>query len=76
MMFLRPMVMRDGVATTNVANDRYDAMRVLQQKVQPDDNVMLNNVTSALLPPLATTLVPDRRRGPDRRPRPGWRAPP
>jgi len=64
MMFLRPMVMRDGVATTNVANDRYDAMRVLQQRVQPDDNVMLNNVTSAPpLPPLATTPVPDQQQG-------------
>ncbi|MDM0068698.1 type II secretion system secretin GspD [Variovorax sp. J31P207] len=65
MMFLRPMVMRDGVATTNVANDRYDAMRVLQQRVQPDDNVMLNNVTSAPpLPALATTPVPAQQQNP------------
>ncbi|MDQ0587464.1 type II secretion system secretin GspD [Variovorax paradoxus] len=48
MMFLRPVVMRDGMATETFANDRYDEIRTLQRQAQPDPaNVMLRNVDAA-----------------------------
>ncbi|MEJ1172328.1 type II secretion system secretin GspD [Variovorax sp. CCNWLW235] len=48
MMFLRPVVMRDGVATEAFANDRYDEIRTLQRQLQPDPaNVMLRKVDAA-----------------------------
>lgn len=51
MMFLRPIVMRDAGTTADVTNERYDIMRSLQQRVQPDDNVMLDNVNGAAVIP-------------------------
>ncbi len=53
MMFLRPVVLRDGVATDSVAYDRYQVIQSAQQQAQPEGgNVMLNNVPeSGVLPP-------------------------
>ncbi|PIF73801.1 type II secretion system protein D (GspD) [Variovorax sp. 54] len=48
MMFLRPVVMRDGRSTETFAWDRYDEIRGMQQRAQPStDNVMLRAVSSA-----------------------------
>jgi len=54
MMFLRPVVVRDGATTDSLAYDRYEMMRSIQQAVQPEGgNVMLNNVPeSGVIPPL------------------------
>jgi general secretion pathway protein D len=54
MMFLRPAVMRDGNATDSFAYDRYDEIRGMQQRTQPDtSNVMLRAVDGAnILPEL------------------------
>jgi len=55
MMFLRPAVMRDASATEAFAYDRYDEIRGMQQRTQPDtSNVMLRGVSgSNILPELA-----------------------
>lgn len=48
MMFLRPVVMRDGASTEAFAYDRYDEIRGLQQRTQPaTDNIMLRGVDSS-----------------------------
>ncbi|AGU48245.1 general secretion pathway protein D [Variovorax paradoxus B4] len=54
MMFLRPAVMRDGASTEAFAYDRYDEIRGMQQRAQPNtDNVMLRGVDSAPVLPEA-----------------------
>jgi general secretion pathway protein D len=64
MVFLRPVVMRDGQSTSAFALDRYDAIRTMQQTLQPENNVVMRAVPeSAVLPPLP--LVTDD--GGDRR---------
>lgn len=61
MMFLRPVVMRDAAATESFAYDRYDEIRGMQQRNQPNaDNIMLRSVDSA--PVLPETPLP--RKGP------------
>ncbi|MBU1442350.1 MAG: type II secretion system secretin GspD [Gammaproteobacteria bacterium] len=53
MVFLRPVVIRDNATSDQLAYDRYDSIRSLQQASQPDQNIMLKNVgESAVLPPL------------------------
>ncbi|WP_291140260.1 type II secretion system secretin GspD [Hydrogenophaga sp.] len=41
MVFLRPVVMRDGRDTTNLALDRYEQMRAVQRDAQPEQNGVL-----------------------------------
>jgi len=55
MMFLRPAVMRDAGTTEAFAYDRYDEIRGMQQRTQPDtSNVMLRGVSgSNILPEIA-----------------------
>ncbi|MBT2335011.1 type II secretion system secretin GspD [Variovorax paradoxus] len=54
MMFLRPAVMRDGASTEAFAYDRYDEIRGMQQRTQPNtDNVMLRGVDAAPVLPEA-----------------------
>jgi len=54
MMFLRPAVMRDGASTEAFAYDRYDEIRGMQQRAQPNtDNVMLRGVDAAPVLPEA-----------------------
>ncbi len=65
MVFIRPVVMRDGVTTDAFSADRYDMMRQLQQATQPQSTLPLNSVRdSAVLPPLPepTPGVPSDRR--------------
>ncbi len=62
MVFLRPVVMRDGQSASAFAVDRYDAIRTMQQTTQPEHSYVLRGVTeSAVLPPLVTDDGGDRR---------------
>ncbi|KQU87098.1 type II secretion system protein GspD, partial [Variovorax sp. Root318D1] len=57
MMFLRPAVMRDGASTEAFSYDRYDEIRGMQQRAQPNtDNIMLRGVDSAPVLPEAPLL--------------------
>ncbi|MEJ1165773.1 type II secretion system secretin GspD [Variovorax sp. CCNWLW186] len=61
MMFLRPAVMRDGASSEAFAYDRYDEIRGMQQRAQPNtDNIMLRGVDSAPVLPEAPAPRPDR----------------
>lgn len=61
MMFLRPVVMRDAAATESFASGRYDEIRAMQVRTQPNtDNVMLRNVNDApVLPEIALSRNSD-----------------
>ena len=50
MVFLRPVVVRDGTATEQLSLDRYDLMRSGQQAAQPPFNIVLPINDSAMLP--------------------------
>ncbi len=53
MVFLRPVVVRDGGTSDQLAYDRYDSIRSIQQASQPTSNLLLRGVDeSAVLPPL------------------------
>ncbi|BEP63348.1 type II secretion system secretin GspD [Variovorax sp. V213] len=61
MMFLRPAVMRDGASTEAFSYDRYDEIRGMQQRTQPNtDNIMLRGVDSAPVLPEAPPRSADR----------------
>lgn len=49
MVFLRPVVVRDGAATEQLSLDRYDLMRSGQQAAQPSFNLVLPINESAML---------------------------
>jgi general secretion pathway protein D len=62
MMFLRPVVMRDGASAEAFAYDRYDEIRGMQQRAQPNtDNIMLRGVDSAPVLPEAPLPRPAAR---------------
>ncbi len=62
MVFLRPIVVREASDTDTLTQDRYDAMRALQQNLQPSNNPMLKGVdASPVLPPLPA-VSPNRER--------------
>ncbi|MGJ7489049.1 type II secretion system secretin GspD [Variovorax sp. ZT4R33] len=62
MIFLRPVVMRDGQSANAFAADRYDAIRTMQQTTQPENSFVLRGVSeSAVLPPLPASVDGDRR---------------
>jgi len=48
MVFLRPVVLRDALATDTLTMDRYDLMRGVQQEAQPVDRTLLPNQAPAL----------------------------
>lgn len=50
MVFLRPVVVRDGAATEKLSLDRYDLMRTSQESAQPSFNWVLPINESAMLP--------------------------
>lgn len=53
MVFLRPVVLRDGQSADDFANERYSAIRGIQQSVQPRESWLLGNVNQApVLPQL------------------------
>lgn len=54
MVFLRPIVMRDGEATNKLSLDRYDLIRNEQQKVQLPSNLLLPIGSVPVIPPLQT----------------------
>jgi general secretion pathway protein D len=61
MVFLRPMVLRDANASSQLSQDRYDAIRGAQQTVQPDPNLLMRNVNAAPVLPLSSTAAPPAR---------------
>ncbi len=62
MVFLRPVVMRDERATTNLALDRYEVMRAIQQETQPPSSVAVPVNAAPVMPalpaPSATPAAP------------------
>ena len=63
MVFLRPVVVRDARQTDTLAQDRYDIMRSLQQRAQPEQNRILGINEAPVLPErmgasLTTTMSP------------------
>ncbi|MDM0045333.1 type II secretion system secretin GspD [Variovorax dokdonensis] len=54
MVFLRPVVIRENNTSNVLAYDRYEALRSIQSRVQPDaDQIFLRNVKDApMLPPM------------------------
>ena len=50
MVFLRPVVMRDGRETSTLALDRYDLMRAAQREIQPANSSVLPINESPVLP--------------------------
>ncbi|CAN5544214.1 type II secretion system secretin GspD [soil metagenome] len=52
MVFLRPVVVRDGASTSALSMDRYDFMRTNQQQAQPIKNALVPVNDSAILPAL------------------------
>ncbi len=58
MVFLRPVVLRDANSTSQLSQDRYEAIRAEQQIVQPDPSWLMRSVNSApVLPSLAPAPV-------------------
>jgi general secretion pathway protein D len=68
MVFLRPVVMRDGRETSNLALDRYELMRAVQKDSQPLPSSVLGineapvlapqRAPSSVLPPLGQLVAP------------------
>jgi len=52
MVFLRPTVLRTNDQSINVAGDRYDYIRNVQTKAQPDQTIILPNLGSPIVPQL------------------------
>ena len=52
MVFLRPVVVRDGAATNTLSMDRYDLMRTHQQQTQPLNSALVPVNESPVLPAL------------------------
>jgi general secretion pathway protein D len=53
MVFLRPVVVRDGAATNALSMDRYDFMRTHQQQTQPVNSALVPVNDSPVLPAMA-----------------------
>ena len=60
MVFLRPVVVRDGAATNALSMDRYDMMRSSQQQTQPVNSSLIPVNQSPMLPavPGLATMAP------------------
>ena len=54
MVFLRPVVVRDGASTNALSMDRYDLMRTTQQQTQPLNSSLVPVNESPVLPALPT----------------------
>lgn len=52
MVFLRPLVVRDAAASDALMEDRYDAIRAVQQATQPAPSTLLRGVSGAPVLPL------------------------
>ena len=51
MVFLRPVVVRDGMSTESLSNDRYQQMRDAQQQTQPMPSALVPINEAPVLPP-------------------------
>ena len=51
MVFLRPIVLRDQNSADQLTLDRYDAIRAMQQKTQPEPSAVLPDTGAPVLPP-------------------------
>ncbi len=59
MVFLRPVVIRDTATSDALVQDRYDAIRALQQVTQPAPSAVMGSVSAApVLPPLQQPQAP------------------
>ncbi len=58
MVFLRPFVVRDERASGSLTMDRYDYMRMLQEKAKPESRVILPDMTPSELPPQGGAIIP------------------
>ena len=58
MVFLRPVVMRNQQSADQLTLDRYDAIRALQQKAQPENKLSLPDTGAPLLPPTPAASAP------------------
>ena len=59
MVFLRPVVIRDNATNDALVQDRYEAIRALQQGTQPGPSAIMRSVSDApVLPPLRSGTVP------------------
>jgi general secretion pathway protein D len=58
MVFLRPIVMRDGESANKLSLDRYDLIRGQQRDAQPSHSTIMNINQSPVLPPLQTVTQP------------------
>ncbi|MCZ2497274.1 type II secretion system protein GspD [Xylophilus sp. Kf1] len=47
MVFLRPVVVREATDSDTLTQDRYDAIRTLQQNIQPAPSAVMNSVDAA-----------------------------
>lgn len=61
MVFLRPVVMRDGVSVNNFSLDRYDLIRATQKDAQPARSLVLPN-DAPVVPPLRSPEETDQSR--------------
>ena len=59
MVFLRPVVIRDTATSDALVQDRYEAIRALQQVTQPAPSAVMGSVSAApVLPPLQQPQAP------------------
>jgi general secretion pathway protein D len=58
MVFLRPFVVRDERSSGSLTMDRYDYMRMLQDKAKPESRLILPDMTPSALPPQGGALIP------------------
>jgi len=58
MVFLRPVIVRDGMSTDALSIDRYNLMRTKQQNLQPVPSALLPGVDGAPIMPEIDRVVP------------------
>ncbi len=58
MVFLRPVVVRDAIATENLSMDRYDLMRATQIDAQPQQSLVVPINAAPILPPAVPPVRP------------------
>jgi general secretion pathway protein D len=58
MVFLRPIVMRDGETSNRFSVDRYEQLRGFQQANQPNQNLLLPINEAPVLPPMRDAAKP------------------
>ena len=58
MVFLRPIVMRDGETSNRFSVDRYEQLRGFQQANQPNQNLLLPINEAPVLPPMRDAVKP------------------